>query len=83
MDILQLVDRLQEIMNQARPLPFTHNVIVDEDRILDLIDQMKVAIPDEVKKAQQLLSQRDRWLLKRRRKPIAPWQSPVKKASNL
>lgn len=60
MDILQLVDRLEEIMNQARPLPFTHNVIVDEDRILDLIDQMRVAIPDEVKKAQQLLAQRDR-----------------------
>ena len=62
MDILQLVDRLEEILNQARPFPFTHNVIVDEDRILDLIDQMRVAIPDEVKKAQQLLAQRDRLL---------------------
>jgi cell division septum initiation protein DivIVA len=62
MDILQLVDRLEEILNQARPLPFTHNVIVDEDRILDLIDQMRVAIPDEVKKAQQLNAQRDRMM---------------------
>jgi cell division septum initiation protein DivIVA len=62
MDILNLVDRLEEILNQARPLPFTHNVIVDEDRILDLIDQMRVAIPEEVKKAQQLLAQRDRML---------------------
>jgi hypothetical protein len=60
MDILHLVDRLEEILNQARPFPFTHNVIVDEDRILDLIDQMRVAIPEEVKKAQQLLAQRDR-----------------------
>jgi hypothetical protein len=62
MDILHLVDRLEEILNQARPFPFTHNVIVDEDRILDLIDQMRVAIPEEVKKAQQLLAQRDRLL---------------------
>jgi len=62
MDILQLVDRLEEILNQARPFPFTHNVIVDEDRILDLIDQMRVAIPEEMKKAQQLLAQRDRIL---------------------
>jgi F0F1-type ATP synthase membrane subunit b/b' len=30
--------------------------------MLDLIDQMRVAIPDEVKKAQQLLAQRDRIL---------------------
>lgn len=60
MDILHLVDRLEELLNQSRPLWFTHNVIVDEDRMLDIIDQMRVAIPDEVKKAQQLLAQRDR-----------------------
>jgi cell division septum initiation protein DivIVA len=62
MDILHLIDRLEEILNESRPFPFTHNVIVDEDRVLDLIDQMRVAIPEEVKKAQQLLAQRDRIL---------------------
>jgi hypothetical protein len=60
MDILHLVDRLEELLNQSRPFPFTHNVLVDEDRMLDIIDQMRVAIPDEVKKAQQVLAQRDR-----------------------
>jgi cell division septum initiation protein DivIVA len=62
MDILHLVDRLEEILNQSRPFPFTHNVIVDEEKILDLIDQMRVAIPEEVKKSQQVLAQRDRIL---------------------
>ena len=62
MDILHLVDRLEELFNESRPIPFTHNVIVDEDKMLDLIDQMRVAIPEEVKKAQQLISQRDRIL---------------------
>ena len=62
MDILHLVDRLEELLNQSRPLWFTHNVIIDEDRMLDIIDQMRVAIPDEVKKAQQLLAQHDRIL---------------------
>lgn len=60
MDILQMIDRLEELLNESRPLPFTHNVIVDEDRMLDLIDQMRVSIPEEVKKAQQLMAQRDR-----------------------
>jgi vacuolar-type H+-ATPase subunit H len=60
MDILHLVDRLEELINQSRSIPFTHNVIVDEDRMLDLIDQMRVAIPEEVKKSQQVLSQKDR-----------------------
>jgi len=62
MDILHLVDRLEELFNESRPIPLTHNVIVDEERILDLIDQMRVTIPDEMKKAQQVLTQRDRIL---------------------
>ncbi len=60
MDILHLVDRLEELFNRSRSIPFTHNVIVDEDKMLDIIDQMRVAIPEEVKKSQQVLSQRDR-----------------------
>jgi hypothetical protein len=62
MDILQLIDRLEELFNDAKAVPFTHNVVVDEDRMLEIIDQMRIVIPDEVKKAQQVLSQRDRFL---------------------
>lgn len=62
MDIQHLVDRLEELFNESRAFPFTHSVIVDEDRMLDLIDQMRVTIPEEVKKAQQILAQRDRIL---------------------
>ena len=60
MDILQLIDRLEELFNDAKAVPFTHNVIVDEDKMLELIDQMRIAIPEEVKKAQQVMAQRDR-----------------------
>jgi F0F1-type ATP synthase membrane subunit b/b' len=62
MDILQLIDRLEELFNQSKSIPLTRNVMVDEDRMLDIIDQMRIAIPEEVKKAQQLLGQRDRVL---------------------
>ena len=62
MDILQLIDRLEELFNDSRAVPLTRNVMVDEDKMLDIIDQMRIAIPEEVKKAQQLLAQRDRVL---------------------
>lgn len=62
MDILHLVDRLEELFNESRPIWLTHSVIVDEERMLDLIDQMRVAIPEEIKKAQQIITQRDRIL---------------------
>jgi len=62
MDILHLVDRLEELFNTSRPIWPTNNVIINEDKILDIIDQMRVTIPEEMKKAQQVLSQRDRIL---------------------
>ena len=62
MDILHLVDRLEELFNESRPIPLTHNVIVDEDRMLEIIDQMRISIPDEVKKSEQIIAQRDRVL---------------------
>jgi len=60
MDILQLIDRLEELFNNSRPIPLTHSVIVDEDKFLDIIDQMRISVPEEVKKAQQVFSSKDR-----------------------
>jgi hypothetical protein len=60
MDILHLIDRLEELFNESRSFPFTHTVMVDEDRMLDIIDQMRISIPEEIKKSQQLTAQRDR-----------------------
>jgi cell division septum initiation protein DivIVA len=60
MDILHLVDRLEELFNDSRPIPLTRNVIVDEDKFLDIIDQMRISIPEEVKKAQDVFTKKDR-----------------------
>jgi cell division septum initiation protein DivIVA len=62
MDILHLVDRLEELFNDCFAIPLTNNVIVNEDRMLEIIDQMRISIPDEVKNAQQVIAQRDRVL---------------------
>lgn len=60
MDILHLVDRLEELFNESKSLPFSHKVMVDESRFLDLIDQIRLAIPDEIKSSQQILNQKER-----------------------
>ena len=48
MDILQLIDRLEELFNDAKAVPFTHNVIVDEDKMLTLID-LATSEPTQIK----------------------------------
>ena len=62
MDILELIDRLEDLFNESHSIPFTRSVIVDEDRMLDIIDQMRVSIPDEIKKSEQIINQKERFL---------------------
>ena len=62
MDILNLVNKLEELFSQGRSFPFTHNVMINEDQMIDLIDQMRISIPEEIKRSQQILAQRDRIL---------------------
>ena len=83
MDILHLIDRLEELFNESRAVPFTHNVIVDEDKMLDIIDQMRIAIPEEVKKAQQLINQSERILAQAEEKANRTTALAEEKASEL
>ncbi|MCI0644644.1 MAG: ATPase [Chloroflexi bacterium] len=62
MDILHLVDRLEQALAESRRIPLTANLIVDEDRIFNIIDQMRVAIPEEVKRANRVEAEKERIL---------------------
>lgn len=59
MDILHLVDRLEALLTQSWRIPFTSNVVIHEDDFLDIIDQMRVSIPEEVKQARRVSAERD------------------------
>jgi hypothetical protein len=62
MDILYLVDRLEELINDGWHIPFTTNVVMDEDEFLDIIDQMRVSIPEEVNQAKRIQQEKERLL---------------------
>ena len=57
MDLLHLVDRLEELVAGAQRMPIGGRAIVDRRRLLDIIDQMRVAIPDEVRQAREVVAQ--------------------------
>lgn len=59
MDILHLIDRLEEIVGEARKLPVGGGVVVSRQRIADLIDRMRVAVPAEVYDARDLLERQE------------------------
>ncbi|MAU10696.1 MAG: hypothetical protein CL607_12810 [Anaerolineaceae bacterium] len=62
MDIQHLVDRLEDLIDEGRHIFGTKFTVVDEERALELIDQMRISIPEEIEKSARILSQRDRIL---------------------
>lgn len=62
MDIQHLVDRLEDLIDEGRHVPFSKQTLIDEERALELIDQMRISIPEEIEKAARVLAQRDRIL---------------------
>ncbi len=60
MDIQHLVDRLEELLNNGRHIPFSTLTVIDEQRALELIDQMRISVPEEIEKAKRVIRERDR-----------------------
>ncbi len=59
-DMLYLVDRLEELVSLGKRVPFSTRVMVEEEEFLALVDQLRVAVPNEIKQAQRVIKERER-----------------------
>ncbi len=53
---------MEDTLAEGRRVPFSGRLMVDEERILDIIDRMRIAIPDELKQSRRIVQERDRLL---------------------
>jgi cell division septum initiation protein DivIVA len=66
MDVLVLIDKLDDLVHNAKKFPLTDEVRVDREEIYDLLDQMRATLPGEIKQA--------RWIVKERKEMLAEAQ---------
>lgn len=60
MEVMQLLEYLQDIIESAPKVPITGKVIIDKKEFTDLLDQIFNYLPDDIKKAQWIVSEKDR-----------------------
>ncbi len=58
-DILSLVDQLEGLMRNAKRVPFSSKLAMDEAALTNLVDQMRLSIPDQIQEAETVLRERD------------------------
>jgi cell division septum initiation protein DivIVA len=61
-----LIDELEDSLAEGRRVPFSGRLLVDEERILDIIDRMRVAVPEELKQARRVIGEQERLLTEAR-----------------
>lgn len=62
MEIFTLLETLEEILEQSKKLPFTDKAVVDKEAILEVIKEIRLKLPDELKQAKWIKEERQRIL---------------------
>jgi hypothetical protein len=60
LDVLALVQRLDELVHEAKAVPMTDDARVGREDLVELIDEMRATIPEEIKEARWIVKERAR-----------------------
>ena len=62
MDVLKLIDEIEDILENGSSLPFSAKVMVDADELYEIIREIRIKLPDEIKQATWIKEERQRIL---------------------
>lgn len=62
MDVMSLIDRLEDLIANARKIPLSGSAVLNEAGLYEIIDELRASLPDELKQA--------RWIVKERQEMI-------------
>ena len=58
-----MIDRLEQLVSTGTRLPLSSRTMIDEQEFLDIIDQLRVTVPEELKQARRVTQERERIML--------------------
>ena len=67
MDILGRLQKLEDMVREARSMPLSTSAIVNRDEVLEAIDAARSELPEEIKQARWVVKDREELLDKARR----------------
>lgn len=61
-NLIILLDKLEDMIDQAPEIPLTGRILLDADVLLELIDKIRNSVPEEVKRAEMMSTEKERFL---------------------
>ncbi|MEG2381735.1 MAG: ATPase [Oscillospiraceae bacterium] len=62
MDALELLDELEDIIDKGAAVPFSGRCLLEKDELLDVLQEIKLKLPDDLKQAKWIKEERQRIL---------------------
>jgi len=59
MNAIEIVDRIEEFLDKRKRIPFSSNIIVNENEIYDLLDELRNILPEEFKQSRWIVKERE------------------------
>jgi vacuolar-type H+-ATPase subunit H len=66
-DLATQLQQLEDLVREAKSMPLSSSALVGREEVLDLIAEMKAALPEEIKQARWVVKDREELLAKARR----------------
>ncbi|MCL2217175.1 MAG: ATPase [Defluviitaleaceae bacterium] len=66
--LLDYLDDIEEVLDSSKSLPFTNKISVEKDRILEILSEIRLNLPDDIRSAQRILGDHDRIVAEATRK---------------
>ena len=60
MEIFTLLEALEDIIEKSKNVPFTDKCIIEKNQFLDIIKEIRLKLPDELKQAKWIKEERER-----------------------
>jgi F0F1-type ATP synthase membrane subunit b/b' len=67
MDLSARIQQLEELVRDAKSMPLSSSALVNREEVLELIEELKTALPEEIKQARWVVKDREELLAKARR----------------
>jgi hypothetical protein len=67
MDLIERIDELQVIIEEAKAVPLSSSAVINRDEVLELLAQLKEEVPDEIRQARWMARDRDELLARARK----------------
>lgn len=62
MEVLRLIEEIEEILDNASAIPFSNKVMVDAEELFEILREIRIKLPDEIKQASWIKEERQRIL---------------------